>query len=403
MGAPYGRIGIVGPANVRPFLPYLDIGTRDPESLPIGMGGTPVIHLAMEFLARGYPVSIYTLDAGLQDPIVLKGELLHLYVGCNRSTGWKAVDFFRHERTQLEKFIREDHPSIVHAHWTYEFALAALTCGRPTLVTAHDAPFSVLRFDHHLYRILRTCMALQVARRSRFMTAVSTEVAQHWKQWMCFRGIMRVVPNGLPSSFFRRGERKLAQRRPSEEVTFACVLVGWGGRKNGSAALRAFAEVRKVVPNVRLLLFGTGHGRGEAGEVWAKRHQLTVGVEFIGTLPYEDLADRLEREVDVLVHPALEEALCMSVAEAMCIALPVIADKNTAGMSYLLDDGRAGILVDMRSSEQLAEKMLQMAGSAALRRRYEEAAYAHASRKLTIDIVAAGYERAYAAMLEGPA
>jgi glycosyltransferase involved in cell wall biosynthesis len=129
-------------------------------------------------------------------------------------------------------------------------------------------------------------------------------------------------------------------------------------------------------------LFGAGHGRGEAGELWAEQHRLTEGVEFAGTVPYDELAVRLEREVDVLVHSALEEAFGMAVAEAMCMALPVIADKNTSGTEYLLDEGRAGILIDMRSTEELAGKMVQLALSASLRRIYEEAAYAHASRNL---------------------
>ena len=54
-------------------------------------------------------------------------------------------------------------PDIVHAHWTYEFALGAIESRVPTVVTAHDAPLSILRLNPTPYRLARTVMAWQVA------------------------------------------------------------------------------------------------------------------------------------------------------------------------------------------------------------------------------------------------
>ena len=397
----FGRIGIAGPCDVRPFLDYFDLRGSDPATLPKGLGGTPVIHLVNEFLSRGHQVSVYTLDAKLTKPVVLTGPQLKMYVGPYRPSGWRAVDFFRAERSAIESFIRQDQPDFVHAHWTYEFALGALATGLPTLVTAHDAPFSVLEFDKHPYRLLRTLMALRVAKKAKFMTAVSDEVVDHWRQKMGFSGSIESVPNGMPKSFFERAQRRLGKTRPDRPVTFACVLVGWAGRKNGPSALTAFAKVHRENPETRLLLFGAGHAVGEPGHKWAKEHGLTDGVEFIGMVPYDQLAQRLEDDVDVFVHPALEEALCMAVAEAMCMGFPVIADKNTAGMKYLLGEGEAGILTDMRRPDELARHMTALAKSPEQRHAYNIKAIQLAKQRLTMALVADRYERSYGRMLGG--
>jgi len=57
----------------------------------------------------------------------------------------RALDLFAAERAGVRQAMEEDPCDLIHAQWTYEFALAALATGQPTLVTAHDAPWRVLR------------------------------------------------------------------------------------------------------------------------------------------------------------------------------------------------------------------------------------------------------------------
>jgi hypothetical protein len=62
----------------------------------------------------------------------------------------RAWDLFAQERAGLERAMREDPCDVVHAHWTYEFALAALASGQPTLVTARDWAPTILLMQRRL-------------------------------------------------------------------------------------------------------------------------------------------------------------------------------------------------------------------------------------------------------------
>src|SRR5699024_4497856 len=148
------------------------------------------------------------------------------------------------------------------------------------------------------------------ARQAPFMTAVSPYIEAHFRRYLLFRGEVSVVHNGVPDSVFEiGGHRRLKVH--NNGVTFAVVLQGWSGLKNGQVVLEAFGSLYEKDSGHRLLMFGTGHGPGGAAEQWAKSHSLQDGVSFIGPIPYEALMRTVASEVDILVHPALEESFSM--------------------------------------------------------------------------------------------
>ena len=90
---------------------------------------------------------------------------------------------------------------VVHAHWTYEFALGALKTGdRPTVITAHDAPFTVLSHMPDAYRLVRALMASMTRLKRPTLTAVSPYLAERWRREMFFRDPIDVIPNPVPAS-----------------------------------------------------------------------------------------------------------------------------------------------------------------------------------------------------------
>jgi hypothetical protein len=42
----------------------------------------------------------------------------------------------------MREALQREQPDILSAHWTYEFAAAAIATGIPHVVTAHDAPLA---------------------------------------------------------------------------------------------------------------------------------------------------------------------------------------------------------------------------------------------------------------------
>ena len=60
-------------------------------------------------------------------------------------------DLYKIERQGLRQGILLAKPEILHAHWTYEWAMACLETGLPMLATTHDNGFQQLRFQKDLY------------------------------------------------------------------------------------------------------------------------------------------------------------------------------------------------------------------------------------------------------------
>lgn len=388
-------LGMTGPINVADYREFIDPAQWH-DALPKGQGGTPVNLLCRELLKRGQKLVIFSCDASVKDEVVLEGENLRLCIGPKGRR--PARNFFKVERDYLQRAIAREKPDLIHAQWTYEYAMPVQISGIPHVVTAHDAPINVLRHSLIPYRMARTLMAYRVTSRAHRIVSVSPYVAEHLRKYMLYRGTREVVSNGMPDHVFNR----TASVRPEGgELCFATVLVGWGGYKNGRVAIEAFARVRKQYPRARLLMFGTDHGAGEQAERWARERAMEQGIEFVGHQPYGRLISRIAAEVDVLVHPALEEAQPMALIEAMALRIPVIGGRSSGGVPWTLDNGRVGILVDVRSPEHVAEAMVKLAGDPELRREFGELGYALARERFHISTVTDAYQKIYAQIAEG--
>src|SRR5690606_7343510 len=55
----------------------------------------------------------------------------------------------------------------------------------------------------------------------------------------------------------------------------------------------------------------------------------------------------------VLLHPSVEESFGMAVLESMVVGTPVVGGEKSGFVPYLLNHGKAGVLCDVRSPEQV--------------------------------------------------
>lgn len=382
------EVGICGPIELEPLRGWLDDGVAP---LPRGLGGTPVVDLARAALSSGLRVHIFTLDPEVRREVVLHGPQLTVHIGPFRSRH-RARDLFRSERAYLSQAIRKAKPEIVHAHWTYEFALGALESGAPTVVTAHDAPLSMLRLNPTPYRLMRTLMAWRTARRVKHLTAVSPQVAEHFRRFFRYTAPIAVIPNGIMDEWFQHAR---PAANPGTGIMYAGVLNGWGYPKNGTTLLKAFRLVRETLPHCQLSLFGPGHGFGQEAETWARRQGLSRNVLFRGAVSRPALRDELKQQAQIMVHPSLEESFGMTIAEAMALGIPVIAGANSGAVAGTLDDGRSGVLTDVRSPVAIAAEMIRLARNPGVCRELAAAGAASAGRKFRMDNVLAAYEETY--------
>ncbi|MBC7732914.1 MAG: glycosyltransferase family 4 protein [Bacteriovorax sp.] len=393
------HIGIAAPIATADIAHLLD---SQVAPLPRGYAGAPLLGtLIEELLRRGHRVSAFTLSSDLPlddgSTVVLKGHNLTLYCCPMRPRAWpfngsrvgRIVDLYAFERRGLERAIAHAKPDVVHAHWAYEFAWAALRSGLPHVVTCHDSPFVIARFQrdfrHGAYRWLRAGMAWHVLRQARHVTTVSPYMVAQI-QPLC-RAAVSVVPNPITERAFARP--RIAQ--PGRQRVLM-VANGWDVRKNGEAALRAFALLSESLPGAELQVFGHDHGEGESAHRWWQQIGLKGRVSFVGGVTHEQVLAAMA-QADVFMHAALEESFGAVLAEALAIGTPVVAGAASGAVPWVVGD--AGRLVDVTRPESIAAALRDLLTDAAESSRLGHVGSERVRSMFSAEAVTAAYEHAY--------
>jgi L-malate glycosyltransferase len=360
------------------------------SGIAVGMGNCPApTALIMELVRRGHRVTLYTLSDGLSGEESYDWGRLRVFAGPNRRFRY----LYRPQIAYLKRVIRADAPRFVHAHWTYEFALGPLASGVPTVTTIHDLPWRVLWYVPHISVSVRLLMAYAVAFKGKYFTTGSSDAARHFRRWFFLRAPIELIPNFTGDWIFDLG--KTGVPRSDRPFTFVTALQGWSRRKNGKCALRAFHLARRSFPEARLIMIGRDYGRDAAAHAWATSQGLAEGVTFMGEMKYAAYVKVAVQEADVFVHPSLDEALSLATVESMALKKPVIAGNRTPGMHRLLDDGRVGLLVDVRDPKEVARAMEKLAADPELRKTMAEAAFEFAWNNFRAEVVVPQYEAMY--------
>ena len=400
------KVGIVAPVETSSITDLLgDAAAHAPPGYP----GAPFVGtLTRSLLARGHQVSLYTTDSSLlptqNKPIVVHGERVTVYYCPSRQRSFspqngrlgRMVDFFRFERQGLVNAIQQDCPDVVHGHWAYEFAWAAMDSRRPHIITFHDAPLKILRHMPNLYRLGRYLMSRRTINSSCLKTTVSPYMQQELLQWAgC---TTELVANPIDSTWFSAA--LAPQERDLSKPKIAMIINGWGKRKNPEPAFRAFSRVCALIPASELHVFGADFGLHEKAYLWCEKNNLGHNVLFHGRVPYVELKQKLA-EMTLLVHPALEESFGMTLAEAMALAVPVIGGADSGAVPWVCEGCKAGTLVDVCDEKAIADAMLQLLADPA---KYNEMAlYAQQSAKARFSamVVAEDYEKYYLQAVHG--
>jgi glycosyltransferase involved in cell wall biosynthesis len=392
------RIGITGPVSLGPLISLL----KNSDELPPTYSFPLIGILARELHDRGHDVVVFAGSKNITSPVRFSGERITVSITPRRILR-TAYDFNRVERRFLVESMRSECCDIIHAHWTYEFASAALESRTPTIVTAHDAPLSVVRYFIHtkaaFHYLFRAALAFRILHNARHISAVSPYVANHIRRALYVKTPVEVIPNGVNGALFELGRNRLASGSEESQPLFATVLEGFSERKNAKRALEAFALLRKSIPDAHMNMYGVDFGPEEEASLWAKKNRISDGVSFIGKVAQKQLFEDLTERATVLFHPALEEAHPMAICEAMALGLPVVGGSFSGGVPFTLDGGRAGVLVDVCNPTNMARALGELAGDPSRRRHLAEAAWRFAKKHFTLDTMVESYLERYQSIL----
>jgi glycosyltransferase involved in cell wall biosynthesis len=251
--------------------------------------------------------------------------------------------------------LKKEKPDIVHAHWSYEYAGAAIKTDFPYLVTVHDNAFQILGYFKNLYRFFRLLMSEKYLNKVKYASTVSPYMNKYVSR-RCKN--LKIIPNPVNILLNENDIRSLVKLKmdaiKSPKITM--IFNGWDARKNGINAFLAFKMLLSKIPNATLHLFGAGSEM--FGEAYKAANKIGVSnIYFNGPTNHKSLIESL-KESHLLLHPSLEESFGVVLIEAMANGVPSIGGKNSGAVPWVINDNR--LLVDVKNPTEIADKMYEL-------------------------------------------
>lgn len=365
-------IGISGPVDLK--LLACDLGRED---LPETNAFPLVSHLINALLKRGYKVIAYTNSGTITEPMVLHGHNLTVCVA--RTKPQPGRRFFRYEIQELKSIIQQHPADIIYAFWTYEYAWAALKSGIPTIVSIHDIAHKIFFTQCDMFRFVRLIMNKIVTTRAKHLAANSSYTYSQLSSNLKKKAVTL-------NNFFTSDIEDTVTKPDRKENYIVSVVNGFNTRKGVPLALHAFAKVREKFPDLSYHLIGVDMQPGGLAHAYAKQHNLESGVKFVGPLVHDNLI-QLVANAKVLLHPSREESFGMAVIESMVVGTPVVAGRESGFIPYLLDHGKAGLLCDVYSEEDVAAAVARLLSDEAFAAELAAAGYRFAQDNFSEEVV----------------
>lgn len=163
------------------------------------------------------------------------------------------------------------------------------------------------------------------------------------------RQVFDIVPNGVDTKQFFPAYDK----RPADQYIITPGASRITDRKGLVYLVEAVAELVPRYPQLHVKIMGDGSGR-PALESLVKEKALESHVTFIGRVPREGTL-LYYQEASLFVLPSINEGMSNAMLEALACGLPIIATETTGGTKELVENGKNGVTVPLRSASKIAE------------------------------------------------
>lgn len=279
---------------------------------------------------------------------------------------------------ELAAWLRREEIDLVHAHMYRAEVLgvrAAVAAGTPVIMaTVHSSrvrsPADVAllaELTPHMDRLIVPSDSIQ--RKVVLEGRVGARFA--------------VIPNGVDLGRFASPAPACALRREFG-IPSGAFLLGVVARlepeKGHEFLLEAMPAVLAAAPDTWLAIVGEG---SSLEDLRARASALGVAERVVFTGRREDVS-ALTADLTVAVLPSLREAQGISILEAMARRVPVVASA-VGGIPEVITSGVDGLLVPPADPAALAAAIVELLGSAALRRRIGQAGFATVRDRFSID------------------
>lgn len=327
-----------------------------------------ISYLAREFQRLGHDVRIITAcsdEAEEVPPHVIKVSSSIVPIPSAGSVA--RITLSPRVYRRVKKILQQEQFDVIHLH-------EPLTPALPLAVLRHIplSPQSVVVGTFHAYREsshpgydYAKPIFKRFFNRLDGRIAVSEVVRDLLASY--FPSDYRIIPNGIDLERFNDPTLRPIERFDDGKLNV--LFVGRLEKRKGfKYLLQAYAQIKKVVPEARLMVVGAYDKEDKAPFVlYARRHRVR-DVRFIGYVSEDDLP-RYYRTCHVFCAPSTGfESFGIILLEAMAAGKPIVAS-NIAGYRSVLEDGKEGLLVPPEDEHSLADALLHLLKDPVLRER----------------------------------
>jgi L-malate glycosyltransferase len=240
-------------------------------------------------------------------------------------------------------------PELIHAHsWVAGLAARSVSM-------RYDIPYIL---SEHLSSVNEGKLS---ARQSRFarlayqdaaaLTAVSQQMADKMVELVPNRSVF-VVPNSVDTMFFQ--PKSKLRVKPS-------VLLSIGDpwhKKGHDISVKALSLLRQKGCHFELWLGDKIPGRRALIKM-IEAEGVSGQVKFLGLLTREQVREVMQK-ADIYISASRVEPFGVTIIEALCSGLPVIATKTAGGLDIIGDQEELGALVAIDEEDELSEAILEL-------------------------------------------
>ncbi len=162
-----------------------------------------------------------------------------------------------------------------------------------------------------------------------------------------------IIYNGVDTQNFQSDPLVFSQGRNSQIFRVLCIS-RLTERKGIKYLVGAIKLLDPKYPLLRLKIVGEGDAKKDL-EKQTESLNLQEKIEFAGRMKHDKLP-KIYSDSHIFVLPSLNEGMSNTMLEALASGLPIIAT-DTGGTKELVEDGGNGFIVNMKDSQDIAEKI----------------------------------------------
>ena len=315
--------------------------------------------IALGLIEEGHFVRFFTEGP---NNMVIRSKQIEIFIVKRSSRYYKLIGMISYvQAKRLRGVIKDNYNDldVLHAHWSYENALACLPFAKqiPTFCTVRDWYPAIISykmkdsFFSRIYWILRrrinekvfSCEDMHFIANSQYMKIlIEKKIGKE----------VPVLMNPVDSKNIKTEDKIYPAI-----LRIVTITSGIGESKNITTLLRAFKLIKKDYCNAELTyIIGTSKVNAEQTALYKywKEQDLLDGVKLIFQLTHDEIYKVID-DSTMLVHPSFEESFGNTIIESMIRKTPIVAGEKSGAVPYLLQNGKLGYLCDINLSTTLAE------------------------------------------------